>query len=192
LDNSVTFLENMAVSNSNKPSGDDNNNPPYKIGEDVYVTGTLIWYLHICPREVWLMSRHIIPYQDHERLEYGRAVHKVHTEDTFLILEGMRVDTYKKDTGVVVEVKCSSKHLESARAQLSYYLYRLKDAGVNAIGVVRVPDEGVEERVEVVDEEKVLKDVERVKEIVSSDNPPKKVRIKYCKKCAYKDFCWTG
>ncbi|AWR95399.1 CRISPR-associated protein Cas4 [Acidianus brierleyi] len=163
---------------------------PYKIADDVYVTGTLIWYLHICPREVWLMSRHIIPYQDNKRLEYGRAIHKIHSDETFLIMEGMRVDTYKKETGVVVEIKSSSKHLESAKAQLSYYLYRLREKGLNAVGVINVPEENIEETLENIDEGKVLEDIDNVKEIVKMEYPPKKVRIKFCRKCAYKDFCW--
>ncbi|WP_258712639.1 CRISPR-associated protein Cas4 [Stygiolobus caldivivus] len=136
------------------------------------------------------MSRQIVPYQDDRRLEYGRAVHKVHSDETFLIMEGMRVDSYNTETGVVVEVKCSSKHLESARAQLRYYLYRLKEVGVKAVGVVRVPDEGVEERLEEVDEGKVLEDIKRVKAIVALERPPEKVRVKYCKRCAYREFCW--
>lgn len=42
----------------------------------VSVTGTLIWYYYICPREVWLMSRHLNPSQDDPFIEIGRLISK--------------------------------------------------------------------------------------------------------------------
>jgi CRISPR-associated exonuclease Cas4 len=89
-----------------------------RLAPDVVVTGTLVWYLHVCPREVWFMARNITPFKYHRRLEYGRELHRHHAEEVHLSLEGMRLDGFREDSGVVVEVKSTSRHLESARAQL--------------------------------------------------------------------------
>jgi len=49
------------------------------------------------------------------------------------------------------------------------------------------------ERVELSDEdvkvlEEAFKDIER---IISLDKPPKAERKPYCRRCAYRDFCWV-
>jgi CRISPR-associated exonuclease Cas4 len=30
-----------------------------------------------------------------------------------------------------------------------------------------------------------------IKKIVNAEKPPEPIRIPYCRKCAYKDFCWV-
>jgi len=39
-----------------------------------YLTGTLIWYYYICPREVWLMARELVPDQEDPFIEIGRIL----------------------------------------------------------------------------------------------------------------------
>ncbi|AWR98642.1 CRISPR-associated protein Cas4 [Metallosphaera hakonensis] len=160
-----------------------------KLREDVVVTGTLIWYLKICPREVWYMARQITPYEGHPKLEKGRAIHQIYSDRIQISLEGMKIDGFRREERTVIEIKSSSRHLESARAQTNYYLYRLKEVGLNCEGEIYVPKKGERHRV-TLNEDQVRRDLEEVKSIVNSENPPPRVRIKYCKKCAYKDFCW--
>jgi len=40
------------------------------------VNGTLIWYYNICKREVWLMSRNIVPDQQDDNIDFGRFLHE--------------------------------------------------------------------------------------------------------------------
>ena len=35
------------------------------------ITGTLIWYYYVCPREVWLIARELNPFQEDNFLEVG-------------------------------------------------------------------------------------------------------------------------
>ncbi len=44
--------------------------------ENIEVNGTLMWYYMICEREVWLMSRNIIPNQKDTNIEIGRFIHE--------------------------------------------------------------------------------------------------------------------
>ena len=161
------------------------------LAPDVVVTGTMVWYLHVCPREVWFLSRNITPFQYHRRLEFGRELHKHHSDEVPLSLEGMKLDKYSTETGVVIEVKSTSRHLESARAQLKYYLVRLREVGVEAKGEVYVPEEGVRERVEDFTVEEVMRDVERIRQIVTLESPPPRKWIRYCRRCAYRGLCWA-
>ena len=44
------------------------------------VNGTLMWYYAICSREVWLMSRNIIPDQKDTNIEIGKFIHETSYE----------------------------------------------------------------------------------------------------------------
>ena len=40
------------------------------------VNGTLFWYYNICKREVWLMTRQIVPDQQDDNISFGRFLHE--------------------------------------------------------------------------------------------------------------------
>lgn len=42
--------------------------------KDVAVSGTLVWYYYICPREVWLISHQINADQDNDNVSLGRFI----------------------------------------------------------------------------------------------------------------------
>jgi CRISPR-associated exonuclease Cas4 len=161
------------------------------------VTGTLIWYYYICKREVWLMARQIVPEQENPYIELGRFV----SESTYqrdkkqIHLESIIVDLAKLDDEklVVGEVKKSSRFIDSARMQLCFYLYVLRDYGIEAEGELLFPKEKRKERV-VLTEETVKElegAIEDIKRIAVQDIPPKAVKIPYCTNCGYREFCWS-
>lgn len=161
----------------------------YRVFDDVPVTGTLVWYAHVCKRETWLMSRSITPFHQHPKLELGRSIDQIHSDRVPLSLEGMKIDSFRVEDDTVVEIKTSTRHLESAIAQVNYYLFRLSEVGVRARGQVFIPRK--RQRIDVtLDEEMAKRDIELVKQIVLGDLPPPPKRIRYCRKCAYRDFCW--
>ena len=43
---------------------------------DSKINGTLMWYYGICKREVWLMSRNIVPDQSDTNIDIGRFLHE--------------------------------------------------------------------------------------------------------------------
>lgn len=168
---------------------------PYMLPSGKPITGTLVWYYFICKREVWLMSREITPDEEDQALEIGRAVHEIFYSDALkeISLEGIRIDVYKKKEKAVCEIKTSSRYLQATRFQLLYYLYRLKEYEVNIIGQILVPKERRKIRV-VLDEDSeraLLEVLDDIKKIVQLESPPPPVRTVYCRKCAYRDFCWA-
>ena len=169
--------------------------PYFVLSSGKTITGTLVWYYFICKREVWLMSHEITPDEDHEALEVGRAVHEIFYSRMIkeFSMEGMKVDILKRGERTICEIKTSSRFVRAARFQLLYYLYRLKeDLGVDFSGWILVPRE--RKRIKVVLDEtaqsSLLQVLQEIKQIADSDKPPPPVKNPFCRKCAYRDFCW--
>ena len=164
---------------------------------DVNVTGTLMWYYHICHRQVWLIARHIVPEQDHTNLELGRFLQETaYTRNKKEVTVGhLKFDLIKKKDGqlVVGEVKKSSRYQESATMQLALYLYELKELGIEARGELLFPEE--KKRINVALTPELEQKIEQVKKdilrIVYLESPPQPVKGKYCRNCAYGNFCWA-
>lgn len=158
---------------------------------------TLIWYYYICQRQVWLMARQIGPDQIHPFIEIGRLISKesYYRERKEIHLENMIIDLLKeKDKEIVIgEVKKSSKYEKAAKMQLAYYLLRLREFGICARGELLFPKEKKKIRVELTREvEEELNEVEtKIKQIILMNFPPPPVKIRFCKNCGYREFCWA-
>jgi CRISPR-associated exonuclease Cas4 len=161
----------------------------------INVTATLIWYYHICHREVWLMGRQITPDQDNSNVEIGRFIHEqsYQREKKEICLGHLKLDIIKHEGGelVVGEVKKSSRFQESARMQLAFYLKELKVKGVDARGELQFPEEKRKETVFLdAETERELETVTRdILRIIYLDIPPEPKKINYCRNCAYAEFC---
>lgn len=161
------------------------------------VTGTLVWYYAICPREAWLMAHEIEPERDFELLAEGRLNQEAHYKRATkeLALPGMRLDQVRREDGklIVSEVKKSSRFLPATRMQLGYYLWRLAEEGMEASGEILVPEERKREVMGLTPElrTEVEEMVAKIEALVREPTPPPAVRIPFCKKCAYAEFCWS-
>lgn len=161
------------------------------------VTGIHVKYYHICPRQTWLVSRQIVTDQDDSNIEYGRFLQeKVYEREKKELLIGhLKIDVMKRrDKQLVVgEVKKSSGAKEGALMQLLFYLYELRQMGVEAVGELLIPEERKRERVEL-DEEAVRK-IEKLKseiiQLIQQDIPPPPKKIKWCRNCSYRELCWS-
>ena len=163
-----------------------------------HITGTLIWYALICEREVWLMAHEMEPDRDDARLAWGRFLGEVtypRSRKREIALPGMKIDLVEREGPrlVVGEVKASSRFVEAARMQVLFYLWRLREMGIEAEGELRFPEERRRERV-VLDEEseaRLRAVMARVERIMQQPLPPPARRIRYCRACAYREFCWS-
>lgn len=161
------------------------------------ITGTLVWYYAICPREAWLMAHEMEPEREFELLAEGRLNQEAHYTRAAkeLSLSGMSIDQVRRegDRLVVSEVKKTSRYLPATRLQLGYYLWRLSHEGIDASGEILVPKERKREKVELTAELKsdVEEAVSKIVAVVSELAPPPAERISFCKRCAYAEFCWS-
>ena len=162
------------------------------------ITGTLVWYAMICDREVWLMAHELEPDRDDARLEWGRFLSEItypHSRKREVNLPGMKLDIVERQgTRLIVgEIKASSRFIEAARMQVLFYLWRLREMGVEAEGELRFPEERRRLPVRLDQEgEQALREVmARIETIVAQPLPPPPKRIAYCRACAYREFCWS-
>jgi CRISPR-associated exonuclease Cas4 len=163
----------------------------------VNITGTLVWYYYVCHRQVWLIAHQIEPAQDNPYLEWGRIIHETAypTERKEVKMENIVFDvlTRKRESVVVAEIKKSSKFLKPATMQLCFYLFRLKEVGISAIGELRFPKERKRRTVELTKEieDEIREALKGITEICLREVPPAPKKIPYCRKCAYRELCWS-
>lgn len=163
------------------------------------ITGTLVWYYAICPRECWLIAHQLEANQDDDLLAQGRLNTESHyerREKEITLPGGVRVDQMRREKGklIISEVKKTSKFLPAAKLQLAYYLWVLEQEDVKAVGEVLVPEERKREVVVLEGEtrEELLHVMDSIRELVSQSKPPPAEWLHYCKTCAYSEFCWSG
>jgi CRISPR-associated exonuclease Cas4 len=167
------------------------------VAYEMPITGTDIWYYFICKRESWLMSHEIAPDEEDENVDIGRFIHEYRygREKKEVSIGSIRIDQIKKVKGelVVQEVKKSSRFKESARFQLLYYLDTLLQMGIHAKGELLFPEERNKEIVEWTPEAKdeLDKAIEEIRKIALMPIPPQPKKINFCKKCAYREYCWA-
>ena len=164
---------------------------------DFQVNGTLVWYYYICKREVWLMAHQLTPDQDDENVKIGKIIgENTYSRDKKEIdLGNAKIDLIRTEDGqlVVGEVKKSSRFIESASKQLLFYLLQLKEMGIDARGELMIPEERYTCEVELNEENEaeIRATIKHIEQIVQETRPPGAVKNKYCRSCAYKEFCWA-
>ena len=161
------------------------------------LTGNLINAYYVCPRKLWLFAHEINPYSENPYMEIGTLIgeESYKREKKEIQVGSMKIDLIKKENGAIViaEIKKSSSGKNAAKMQLLFYLYQLKNNGVEAKGELLIPREKRKVPVELTEElEKVLlEDMRKIREIISQNLPPEAEKIKFCRNCAYNDFCWA-
>lgn len=111
-------------------------------------------------------------------------------------LDGIKIDFYDPKNKVVHETK-RGRAIETAhRAQVQYYLYKLRQHGVaEASGLIEYPDLKKTEPVAALTEADV-RTIEQweqqVADIVARPACPPVIRAAICNNCSYYDLCYIG
>ena len=161
----------------------------------VNISGTLISYYFVCKTKLWLFANRINLEDNSEDVRIGRVLHEI-SEDRVseVSFESIKIDKITKD--YVIEVKKSDADLESAKWQLLFYLYSLKQKGIIKKGRLEVFEKRRQnrKRFEVVldsESEKRLEEIiQEIESIVSQKKPPKAHFQNKCRKCAYYEYCF--
>lgn len=162
------------------------------------VTGTHIWYYFICKRELWLMMHSIAPDQEDENVDIGRFLHEYYSKrgKEEVDIGSGKVDRLKKvgSNLIVQEIKKTSKFKESSYFQLLFYLDQLEQMGIQAKGELLFSEEKTKEKVELNDEnrKKLYEAIDEIHSIAKMPVPPPPKKIKFCRPCAYREYCWAG
>ncbi len=156
--------------------------------------GIKVNYLYVCERKLWLFDRGIQMESSSDRVLMGKLLGEYsyprETTKEILIDNLISIDIVGNDE--IREVKYSNRLAGADRIQLLYYLYYLKQLGIEKRGVINYPK--MRRREEVVLTPEAEQEVEaaliRIDEILKLDKPPELQRKPYCTKCAYFEFCW--
>ena len=164
-------------------------------------TATLVSYYHTCHRKLWLHANEIRMEHTSDLVAEGKLIGDTTYERrsdkyTQVELDGIKIDFYDAKNKVVHETK-RGRAIETAhRAQVQYYLYKLRQQGAaDATGIIEYPDLKRTEPVAALTEADVRAiegweaDVQR---IVALDECPPVIRAKICGSCSYHDLCYAG
>lgn len=158
------------------------------------VQGIKLNYLYICERKLWLFDRGITMEGNSDRVLQGKLLHEYSypkEEIKEIMLDDIiRIDILSGNT--IREVKYSNKMKEADRIQIYYYLFYLKQKGIEKKGSINYPKERRRETIELTDEAiaEVKNALKRISEILKLEKPPAIIKKPYCKKCSYYEFCW--
>ncbi len=143
------------------------------------------------------MKHEITPYEDFDLLEFGRAIHEgsYKREKKEFLFDTIKIDLikFKGKTTIIGEIKKSSSYLLPAKMQLLFYMYRLNLMGVSVEGEILVPKEKKKQKVSLTEENRknIEFTLEQIRNIIRMPIAPKLVKIRFCDKCAYRDFCFA-
>lgn len=162
-------------------------------------TATLVNYLHLCHRKLWLHANHIRMEHTSEAVAEGKQLHEhayPQRAERYreLLLDGSKIDFYDPVAKVVHEIKKSDKLEHSHVAQVQFYLYLLRKNGIDeANGLIEYPRLRQTQPVTLTDEDVpvVLGWVQAIEQITDSDQCPPRLPKSKCRSCSYFDFCWT-
>lgn len=162
---------------------------------DFKIQGIKFNYYFVCRRKLWLFDKGISMEHNSDRVLQGKIVHENSytraTHKEMLVDDMIKIDIIKDDT--VKEVKISSKMKNSDEMQLLYYLFYLKNLGINKKGTINYVKERKIEEVELTEEkeEEIKNTLIDIKELLLETKPPKVKKLPYCTKCAYYEFCYV-
>lgn len=157
------------------------------------ITGVQINYYFVCHRKLWLFSHHIQMEHTSEYVDMGNILHE-HSyarKRKEIELDGIKIDFFDKNRGMINEVKKSKAIEKSHIWQLKYYIYHFRKLGIKVRGQIDYPLLRRRESVELTDEdEKQLEDImEAIQKISDQEKPPDVIHKKFCKKCSYYELC---
>ncbi len=159
------------------------------------ITGVMVYYYFVCKRKLWYFSNDLNMEFNSELVGMGKLIDEIsynREKKNILIDESINVD-FLKDWKVIHEVKKSRKIDEAAKWQLKYYIWVLRNKGVDIEkGILDYPllrkrEEIFLDKKEQEELQLILSDVEK---IISLQLPPNKINKGICKKCAYYELCY--
>lgn len=159
------------------------------------ITGIMIYYHEICDKRLWYFSKGLNMESKSELVNIGKIIDETSyskERKQILIDDKINID-FLEDWKIIHEVKKSDKLEHASIWQLKYYIYILKEKGVNIEkGILDYPK--IRKRTEVYfdnnDKQIIDKKINEIKKVINSNYPIKVDNKPYCKSCSYYDMCF--
>ena len=152
-------------------------------------------YLHICRRKLWLFHHGIRPENENTAVQIGRHIGESTFKRTHKEIKlgdiGV-VDWAELPHGVIHETKKAKCPMQADFAQVRYYLWWMRSHGIGVErAIIHYPKQ--KRTTEIVwdgtMDEQVEADLTSARNIVAQPAPPEFQPLKWCKRCAYAEFC---
>ena len=159
------------------------------------ITGVMIYYYFVCKRKLWYFCHEINMEAENENVMLGKLLdeHSYQRDEKHINIDNVINIDFIKKHHELHEIK-KSKSIEAAGIwQVKYYLYYLKERGVENIrGKIDYPLLKKNVIVELADEDikKLEGIISEICKIRKQNVPPEFLETKVCKKCAYHDLCF--
>lgn len=159
------------------------------------ITGVMVYYHEICNKRLWYFSRGLNMEITSDLVNIGKIIDKKSyskERKQILIDDKINID-FLEDWKIIHEVKKSDKLEYASIWQLKYYIYVLREKGVDIKkGVLDYPT--LRKRTEVFlddkDKEIMENKLNEIERIIESEYPVEVNKKSYCKKCSYYDLCY--
>ena len=157
-------------------------------------TGTEVGYFFICKKKLWWFHHGIEMERDNDRVKMGKIVHQNSYErkKKEISIDNKIVLDWQAD-GIIHEVKLTDKMEEAHEFQLLYYIYYLKQKGVEGLkGQIDYPKLRQTKEIELTAEKEAAleKALREMQQIIAMDAPPQVEFMKICRSCSYAELCW--
>lgn len=159
------------------------------------ITGVMVYYYFICKRKLWYFKNDVSMEHNSELVGMGKLIDENsygREKKSILIDEMINID-FLKDWKIIHEVKKSRKLDEAGKWQLKYYIWILRNKGVDIErGIIDYPKLRKREEIYLNDleEDELMEVLEDIKNIIGMDLPPPTINKAFCKKCAYYELCY--
>ena len=158
------------------------------------ITGMMVYYYYVCPRKLWYFCHDIQMEQENENVAIGKVLDEMSysREEKHINIDNVINIDFLRSSGILHEVKKSKKIEEASIMQVKYYLYYLKQKGVNLTAKIDYPllKSSVDVELSEEDEKVIEKVITEIQEIVAKEKPASLQKKKICGKCAYNDLCF--
>lgn len=164
------------------------------------ITGTHFNYYLICHRKLWFFANAIQMEHTSDLVYEGKLIHESSYPQRAsryeeLEIDGIKIDYFDAKNKVVHEIKKSDKLELAHEWQLKYYLFVLKNNGLDGVsGILEYPR--LRQRDEVflseVDEIRITEMIEDIRQLIGSDEIPSFQKKSICRNCSYHDLCYAG
>lgn len=159
------------------------------------MTGVIVNYYIFCKRMCWLFYNKLNMEDNSELVAIGKELHNKKAEkdkNSEISIEHIKLDSIGPE--YVVEYKKSDADIAAAEMQLLYYLYTLKQKGIDRKGLIKIFEKkgskynNHEVILDDKSEAKLLNAISEIEILVQNEIPEVKLTNK-CKKCAYYEYC---
>ena len=159
------------------------------------ISGTMFYYYFVCKRKLWFFANEIQLENENEDVIIGKLVdeNSYSRELKHVLIDNTVNIDFIKEWKILHEVKKQKSIEEAGIWQLKYYIYFLKERGINIEkGILDYPK--LKKRQEIFlskeDEERIENMLLEIREIINLKLPPKLEKLKICRKCAYFEYCY--